>query len=335
MPSLKVSVNPEAKSAFENYEGPTPPVGNGYEGIIKNVRVKQGKESGNPYLNVLIEHDSKEPNRKQYNGAPQWVRVMFGEHDETQARLAAFIKAVTGKANKEANIVDTDVDARSGTGSLVKTIDGVKPDGKRVKFDVREEAAQNGYEARLSADFIRRALDATVDAGAADAEEADEDLVDEEDLEVEDDVNDEDEGDDVTREEREAELKKEALADLRAAAKEAEIDIKGLKKAEIIEAILDWEFEGEDEADDESDEEEEEDVELGGDGDEEEESDEEEDEEDEDPEGDIRAELAELDRAALKARLKESDPEAKVLKKDSDDDLRDKIVNAELGDTPL
>lgn len=334
MPSLKVSVNPEAKSAFESYEGPTPPIGNGYEGVIKNVRVKVGKDSGNPYLNVLVEHDTKDANRKQYNGAPQWVRVMFGEHDETQARLAAFIKAVTGKANKEANIVDTDADARSGTGSLVKTIDGVKPDGKRVKFDLREEAAQNGYEARVTADFIRRVLDAPVEAGNDEAEEADEDLVDEEDLEVGDDVNDEDEGDDVTREEREAELKKEALADLRAAAKEAEIDIKGLKKAEIIEAILDWEFEGEESDDDESEEEEEE-LDVDSESEEEEEDDEEDEAEDEDPEADIRAELAGLDRAALKARLKETAADKKVFKSTTDDDLRNWIVDAELGEAPF
>lgn len=330
MPSLKVSVNPEAKSAFESYEGPTPPVGNGYEGVIKNVRVKLGKDSGNPYLNVLVEHDTKDANRKQYNGAPQWVRVMFGEHDETQARLAAFVKAITGKANKEANIVDTDVDARSGTGSIVKTIDGVKPDGKRVKFDIREEAAQGGYDARLSADFIRRVIDAPVEAGSDEAE----DQVDEEDIEVEDDEAAE--GDELTREEREAELKKEALADLRAAAKEAEIDIKGLKKAEIIEAILDWEFEGaEDEEDGDEEDEEELELEEGDESEEEEEADEEDEEDGDDPEAEIRAELADLDRAALKARLKESAADKKVFKSTTDDDLRDWIVDAELGEPPF
>ncbi|QPX62601.1 hypothetical protein SEA_WOLLYPOG_49 [Arthrobacter phage Wollypog] len=327
MPSLKVSVNPDAKSAFQSYEGPTPPAKDGYEGVIKNVKVKVGKESQAPYLNVLLEHDSKDAALKQYNGCPQWIRVMFGEHDETQARLAAFIKAITGKANKEANIVDTDEEHRSGTGSIVKTIDGVKPDGKRVKFDLRARAAQNGYPESIEGDFIRAILNAPADAGSADAESEDE--VDEDDIEVE--------GEEQTREERAAELKKEALADLKAAAAEAEIDIKGLKKAEIIEAILDWEFEDAADEDEESEEEDEEEVdtEEEEEGEEEDEDEEEDEEEDADPEAEIRAELADLDRTALKARLKEADPEAKVLKKDSDDDLRDKIVNAELGEPPF
>jgi hypothetical protein len=328
MPSLKVSVNTEAKSAFESYEGPTPPAGNGYEGVIKNVKVKNGKESGDPYLNVLLEHDSKDERHKKYNGAPQWIRVMFGDHDETQARLGAFIKAVTGKANKEANIVDTDIDARGGTGSLVKTIDGVNPAGKRVKFDLRDRPAQNGYAASVEGDFIRRILTEEVPAGDSGVDE-----VGEEDLEVE---GEEEAAEDISREDREAELKKESLADLKAAAVAAEIDIKGLKKADLIEAILDWEFEDEDAADEDEESEEEEEVEgeeEEEEGDEEEEDSEEEDELD--PEAELRAELADLDRTALKARLKEADAEAKVLKKDTDDDLRTKIVNAELGEPPF
>jgi hypothetical protein len=323
MPSLKVSVNPEAKSSFESYEGPDVPAGNGYEGVIKNVRVKLGKDSGNPYLNVLVEHDSKKETHKRYNGAPQWIRVMFGDHPETEARLAAFIKAVTGKANKEANIVDTDVDARGGTGSLVKTIDGVKPDGKRVKFDVRDRPAQNGYAASTEADFIRRIITEEVAAGDAGVDE-----VSEEDLEVETEEGEEDQ----TKEEREAELKKASLADLKEAALAAEIDIKGLKKADLVAAILDWEFEDSEEEDEEDEEEE---LEVDSEEEETEEEEAEEEEDEVDPEAEIRAELAGLDRTALKARLKEADAEAKVLKKDTDDDLRDKIVNAELGEPPF
>lgn len=324
MPKLVVSVNPEAKSAFEQYEGPDVPAANGYTGVIKNVRVKNGKDSGAPYLNVLIEHKAAadKPEHKVYDGAPQWIRVMFGDHDETQARLAAFVKAITGKANKEANIVDTDEDARSGTGSIVKTIDGIKPDGKVVKFDVRDRPAQNGYAASTEGDFIRRPLNAPV---AAVEEEADE--VEEEDIEVEGEEGEEDQ----TREEREKELKKESLADLKAAAAAAEIDIKGLKKLEIVTAILDWEFE--DDAEDEESEEEEEELEVEDEETEEEEAEEEED--DVDPEAVLREELAPLDRTALKVRLKESDPEAKVFKSTTDDDLRTKIVNAELGEPPF
>jgi hypothetical protein len=325
MPSLKVKVNNEAKSAFESYDGPEVPVGNGYEGRIKNVRVKESN-AGNLYLNVLVEHETKDPKRKQYNGAPQWVRVMFGEHDETQFRLASFMKAATGKpkANAEANIVDTDVEARAGTGSIVKTIDGVKPDGKLVLFNVRAREAQNGYPASTEADLIRP----RTTVAAKDEDEGDEDIT-EDDIEVEADEEDED-GEELTREERSAQLKKEAIKDLRTAAKEADIDTAGLKKAELVEAILDWEFESDEDEDEESEEEEEETEEVEVD------EDEEEDEEDEeDPEAELRAELADLDRAALKTRLKEADESAKVLKKDSDDDLRDKIVAAELTSTPF
>lgn len=325
MPKLVVPVNPTAKSSFENYEGPEVPVGNGYEGVIKNVRVKVGKDSGNPYLNVLVEHKSSKPEHKKYDGAPQWIRVMFGDHNETEARLTAFIKAVTGKANKEANIIDTDEDARKGTGSVVKTIDGVKPDGKPCKFDIRMGSASGGYDARPEGDFIRRII---ADPNAAEVQSEDE--VAEEDIDVDGEEVEGEEEDGQTKEERLAELKKESLADLKAAAIAAEIDIKGLKKLEIIEAILEWEFE---EGEDGEEAEEEEELEV----DEEEEAEEEvEEEEDEvDPEADIRAELAPLDRAALKARLKEADAEAKVYKSTTDDDLRDKIVNAELGEPPF
>lgn len=336
MPSLKVKVNTEAKSAFESYDGPEVPVGNGYEGVIKSVRVKQSdNENKTVYLNVVVEHKSDDATRKQYNGAVQFVRVFFGDHDETQARLSAFIKAVTGKANKEANIVDTDVEARTGTGSIVKTIDGVNPNGKPVKFDVRMEAAQNGYPARTTADFLRRIV-------AAPAKDEDPgqgiDEVDEDDIEVEGD--DEELEVELSREEREKELKAEPIKALREAAKEAEIDITGLKKADLVEAILDWEYEDADEDEDE-DAEEEDEVELDedeseGDEEDEEEGDEEEDdEEEEDAEPELRAELAILDRAALKSRLKESDDSFKILKRHTDDDLRDAIVAAELSDTPF
>lgn len=319
MPSIKQSVNHDAKSAFATYDGPPVPAGSGYRGVIKQVRVKESS-SGNLYLNVTVEHQDT-GDRSKYNGAAQFIRVMFGDHEETQARLSSFIKAATGKpgkGNTDVNIVDTDESARAGTGSIVKTIDKVNPVGKAVRFDVRMGNASGGYEARLEGDMIRPDKDgpAASTKPIVPSEEPDEEIEDEE---LEDD------GDDLTREERAAELKKESLADLKAAAKEAEIDIKGLKKAEIVEAILDWEFdedsEGEDEEVDEDEELEDEELEEDS-----EEEDEEDEEEEEDEVETLRSELADLDRTALKARIKSVDSEFRVLKSMTDDDLRNAII---------
>lgn len=78
----------------------------------------------------------------------------------------------------------------------------------------------------------------------------------------------------------------------------------------------------------------EEEAEETADDEEEAEDDDEEEEEDDEEEDDGGyearvAELADLDRAALKAALKEADSEFKVLKKHSDDDLRAAILAAE------
>jgi hypothetical protein len=104
---------------------------------------------------------------------------------------------------------------------------------------------------------------------------------------------------------------------------------------ELIEAILDAEFpedgaaalDDEDEPEDEPEDEEAEEEEA-----EDEEEEEEEEEEEDDGQAERAEELSGFNRVALKKVLAEVDPSFRVLKKHSDDDLRDAILAAEFGE---
>lgn len=333
MPALKVKVNTEAKSAGgQIYEGPTDPPRGVYTGYIQRLALKEAK-SGNVYFNALVIFDHNKGEKAKYNGLPAWHMIHMTEDDNIQAELGMFMKAVTGKEAKEQNVAyeGTDADFSTSKGATVRNIGGVKPQGKSVKFDIGYETSE-GYGTQMRLRNLR-GYDPALTEGDAEDEVV---ITTDSEEEAEAEETDEDE---VTREEREAELKKESLADLKAAALEAGIDIKGLKKADLIAAILDWEYEEADEDEEAEDEEveeeaEESEVEEDEEDEEEEEEEEEEDEEEEeeddeaDPVEELKTELADLDRTALKARLKEADPEAKILKKHTDDDLRTAIVDA-------
>lgn len=324
MPSLKVSVNHDAESSFQPYDGPDLVKGS-YNAVIKQAAVRQGQSSGNPYLNVLLEVDEPKGDKSKYNGAPLFGMIFLSDNENVQARLSSFLKAIGGKSSgkTDVNIAHESEDAiDSASGSKIRKIDGVNPVGKKVRMTLREEQNE-GYGLQIRLDTISSRKDE--DEGDEEADTTDEEI------EVEDDEDDEE---DVAREDREKELKKESLADLKAAAKEAELDIKGLKKAEIIEAILDWEYEDSEDEDGDEDDEDDDEEEIEVDEDEDDEDDEEEEDE-EDEESTLRSELADLDRSALKKRLAAADSTVKVKKSDSDDDVREKVVAAELNKPPF
>lgn len=163
-------------------------------------------------------------------------------------------------------------------------IDPAAPVGKEVAVEVTDEVGQYAGRSNANAVYALSILDDGEDApesdeddeeyeGDEEAEEADdEDYEDYEDYE--DEEGDEDEGDD----ERAEELEALTLPQLRKEAKGLDIDTTGLKKPELIEAILEAEAEA-DEDEDDLDDEDLDDEEL-----EDEEFEDDEDEEEEEPE---------------------------------------------------
>lgn len=324
MPTLKTTVDREAKSGFETYDGPDLVPGS-YVAEIRRMSVRSSQNSGNVYLNGLfVVREPKGSPKEKYDGAETWGMIHLTENENIQARYASFLKAIgSNSKSTDVNIVhESEDEINSAGGSQIKKIDGINPIGRKVKITLRAEGQEGvGYGVQIKLDTVTPVK--KDEAEESEDVEMDEDGVDEDDVEVET------EEDEISREDREKELKKESLADLKAAAKEAEIDIKGMKKGDLITAILDWEYEDAEEDEDEDDEEEEEvdedDVEV----------EDEEEEEDDDAEEELREELSSLDRAALKARLKKADSDAKVFKKTTDDEIRDQIVALELNAPPF
>lgn len=324
MAKLKTTTNQNASSSFLPYDGPALVEGS-YIAVLKNPTLKKSKgESGNYYINAVFEVDEpKNSDKAKYNGAAVWGMIHFmSEAESMQARYVSFLKAVGAPLNDPEIVFESQEDADSGKGSKITSIGGVKFHGRKVRIVVRKRPASEGYGESIDVDMISK-IDTTniSEDPEIDVEVEDEEIEVEETEEIDGDEEEE-------RAERTAELKKMKLAELKAAALEAEIDIKGLKKDGLIEAIVDWEFSDEDEDEDEDEESEEVDPHkpMYADGDEEEEEEDDEEEEEEDESEALRAELQELDRTALKKRLKEVDPEAKVFKSTTDEAIIDMIV---------
>jgi hypothetical protein len=181
------------------------------------------------------------------------------------------------------------------------------PANMKIGIVVRPDTDQNNEKTVGVGSF----LPASQAPKGVPADEVDEDEEDAEDAEEAAEEGDEDE--EVTQ--RQEELEGYTLAKLKTLAKSLDITVKrGVKEAELIDAILDVEFPVEDDDEPEEDESEE---------DEAEEEEPEEEEDDAEEEGD---ELDEMDRAALRKEAKAL--EVKVLKSMSDDDLRDALREA-------
>lgn len=297
MPSLKRNVkNAPDRSGFETYDGPDPIPQGLYEGVIKSVKIQKTR-AGDFMFRLLAELDDTSTERKQLTvGFPAWGNLVLMDKEALLAKEKAFYRAITGKQDVEDVNVVYDDGIDDGAVKVSK-VGGKDPVGVRVKVEIQDDEYQGKTRSALNAIYP---LGKTATPAKADVDDEPEDSVEES------DVDETVETEELDAEAREAELKALGIAALRRLAEsDYDLDTKGLKKAELVEAILDHEF-GEEgsEEEDESDEEEEED-----DG-------EEEAEEETDP-------LADLDRNAIKAQLKENSYTGKILKSHSDDDLRE------------
>lgn len=357
MGKLTRKVDPSAKSGFEPYDGPDPKPGM-YRAEIVKVAIRAAG-TGTLGYNILVNFKAVKDEHKKYDGFSTFVTLWMGDKENMIARESAFYKAITGKNYK--NVADVNVvyegseeDFDTPAGAEVKKIDGVSPKGKIVKVNMQiEKGGDKGdgsgekYEDRLRGNDIyptnESAEAVKTPVAEPEEDEAEDDVYDD----AEDDAGDAEVTDadlEAEIEERRKELRSRAygLPKLREAAKAAGIETKGMDKTALVEAILEWEFAADDDdADDDEDEpstapvadDEDEDAaeEDDEEEDEEEDDEDEEDEDEDDPEAELRAELADLDRIALKKRIKGNDESFSVKKSMTDDDLRDTIVKQETG----
>lgn len=364
MAVLKRTVNSEAKG-FTPYAGEDPRPGVYRARLIKGAIREKG--TGRLAYNWLYEFEAVKPEHKKYDGYTGFCEILLGEEEWAQAREGAFVKAITGKSNfKNVNVAFTgkESDFKTSGGAPMTAFDGVKIENKIVNIDLRLEKERTvegkTYPAELRAQGILPWEKPA--AGADDDADDDEDYAEdgEDDAaEMEGDESEEDEGDDegeemtdeeweAAKEARRVELKSRAfgLDKLKETLTANGVDIKGMKKPEMVEAIIALEF-PDDEGDEETDEipddqeiaDQEADSEESDEDDEDDEDDEEEDDEEEDDEDDddtedleetLRDEAAGLDRTALKREIKALDEAAGFKKSESDDDLRDRLVALKL-----
>lgn len=313
MPKLKRSVkSAEVKTGFEAYDGPTPKGRGIYRAILKQCDLKEYKTGAQGYR-LLFELDAAKGDPKdhaKYDGFPIWMNLVFGDHESMIARESNFYNALGVK--DEPDVVFDSGELTDGV--KVKTIGGKNPLGVVVNLDIKQSKYEGEERPEVDGVFKHSGKgEPKPDFVVADEPDEDEDEADEE---------------EVSYDDREAELKSLTIADLRHIAEsDYDLDVKGLKKADLVEAILDEEFgvDGVDESeeDEEDEDEEEDDVEI--DDEEEDDEDEEEDEDDDDR----AAELGALDRAALKAIIKEHDANFRVLKSMTDEDLVSAILEIE------
>lgn len=314
---VKRDMSKAAESTFKVYDGDEPRPG-GYRAIVKQLNMQ--KSSGDnlmyaPVIELLAKPGSE---KAKYDGYAIFPTIPLTENEHNQTREKAFYVAMTGKDVVSPNV---DVDPgkfKPGDKQKAKVIDlnGIKPEGRIVSVNLRRSTPTDDYPSRLECDLIFAARDA--DAGAEDA--ASDNIEDDEEVEGA-------EEDDILYEEDE--LMEMGLPALR----KILVDEFGMKtpeakllktKAALVETILNAQVDMSDD-EEEPEEDEDEDEEL-----EEEEEDDEEDEDDEDdPEAELRAELAELDRNGLKARIKKLNPDFKFLRSQTDADLIEHIVQTE------
>jgi hypothetical protein len=342
MPSVKRNVKSEVKkTGFEAYDGPEPTKRAIYRGKIKQLNFKE-YNSGAQGFSMLIELEAEKGDPKdhaQFDGYPIWTNLVLGDKEAMQARESNFYAALGAK--DEPAIVFEDGDLKGGV--KVTSIGGKK---NLIDAVVNADIKLAMYEGNLRPEvdgiykFTEGGIKPKFPSAAEQATDTEEDE-DEVDTEVEETEEDDEDAEVAARQE---ELEAMTLAAIRKVAKGHDIVTLKKTKDELVEAVMDVEYPvAEDDepmatAADEDDEEAEEDSEEEAEDDEEE--DEEEEEEDEDldasAEDTRKAELAELDRTALKKLLKDLNPAFKVFKTTEDAALRDAIIAAEFGsETPF
>ncbi|AVP41502.1 hypothetical protein SEA_WENTWORTH_63 [Streptomyces phage Wentworth] len=194
MPKMKFGVgnNVSTDSGFTPYEGPLPKPGVIYPVVQKSATIRltgeNSKAPGTPYVNTMWEIESGD-----CKGYTVWHRLIPGEHEIQQTRIAQYMQAVTGK--NMADIVHDDVE----DGGKVKTVGGRKPEGVKAGMTFqRKKDTRNAIEGEEtpwiaeSADIIPGWKPKTK-VEAEDESEPEDDVEDE----IEDDEEDEAEDDDA------------------------------------------------------------------------------------------------------------------------------------------
>lgn len=313
MPSIKRSgvKSREVKTGFEAYDGPEPNKRAVYRSKIAQFNYKQFRSGATGYAIMLeLEAQSGDPKgHAQYDGYPIWTNVVFGDK-EAMINKENNLYAALG-VKDEPNVVFEEGELENGV--KVKTIGGKNPIGAIVNADIKIGSYEGSPRPEVDSIFKVRDINANVAKAVSAPPEEDEP----EDEEVE--------GDEVDYDARLKELKGASISDLRTIAEsDYDLEIKGLKKLDLVQAILDEEFppEDEEEAEDEAEEDEEED---------DEEDDDEEEEDDEDERAEREAELSGLTRIQLKSAIRKVDPDFTVKKSHTEEDLIAAILDAEFG----
>jgi hypothetical protein len=142
MAKMKFGVgnNVSTDSGFTPYEGPLPKPGVIYPVVQKSATIRltgeNSKNPGTPYVNTMWEIESGD-----CKGYTAWHRLIPGEHEIQQTRIAQYMQAVTGK--NMADIVHEDVE----DGGKVKTIGGRKPEGVKAGMTFqRKKDTRNAIE---------------------------------------------------------------------------------------------------------------------------------------------------------------------------------------------
>lgn len=254
MPKMKFGVGNSVStdSGFTPYEGPLPKPGVIYPVVQKSANIRltgeNSRQPGTPYVNTMWEIESGD-----CKGFTAWHRLIPGEHEIQQTRIAQYMQAVTGK--NMADIVHDDVE----DGGKIKTVGGRKPEGVKAGMTFqRKKDTRNAIEGEEtpwtaeSADIIpgwkpKSKVEAEDESEPVD--DAEDDIEDDEDVEPEDDsdeedddaAEDEDDSDDDSDEEDEDEPEddeedgEEALA-FEEAAKLSLVQLKALAKENEYEA---------------------------------------------------------------------------------------------------
>lgn len=316
MPSVKRTgvKAAEVKTGFESYDGPEPTKRGMYRARISIFQFKQFRTGSQGFkIQVILEADKADPKgHKQFDGYPQFANIVFGDKEAMITRENNLYAAL-GLKDEPTIVYDDKGDLEDGID--IKTLGGKSLAAlKKVYVNVDLKPRRDGQDG-MEVDGIYKLKEV---AGTAKTVVPDEEPEEDEDLM-------EDEGEDETEEAEESradELAGAALTDLRALAKEYGIKSTGLKKDELVDAIIDYEADLPEE--DEAEEDEPEDDEV-------EEDDEPEDEEEDDERSARAAELADLDRVKLKTVLKKLSPDFVVMKRHTDDDIREAILTEEFG----
>jgi hypothetical protein len=321
MPSvIKRKTSHIESSGFDIYTGEEPPRG-GYRAVIKKCAIQKSKGDNLMYA-IVVELKAKPGTPKsQYDGWPSFPYIVMTDTEGNLAREQAFYMAICGKADAEVSTVADASKFKPGDKQQtpVTKIGGQNPVGKIVNVQVKDETQEDG-STRKVVDRIFRVRD----------EDAEDTAADEPDIEDEDDEDAE--GLPLYEED---DLRTKGLPALRKILQdEFGMDVTEAKSLKTKDALVSAILEAQDEEADEDEDEDEEDPEDDPEEEEEEEDEEDEDDE-EDPEEAVRAELADMDRTALKALLKKRKVEFRVTTKTTDDEIREALVPVLLEDPPF